>query len=164
MGGTIRERWESSPLEFSFVKKQHGTTQPRWSWEARWVILFCQNAGFKLTSKGLKLKVIIADPGQTIEKHLKSNLRAKKAIHSYYIIKRKIFFIYDPPHLKNMRNNLKSSGFLVNGSLCSREHEENFFQVWQTKLSANGTKVNWKAHAASTFEQNECEAGWTGCS
>ncbi|XP_025107337.1 uncharacterized protein LOC112572044 [Pomacea canaliculata] len=83
----------------------------------------------KVQGAGLKVKVIIADQGANNRKTFEKQFNISES-HPFLLHNNgKIFFMYDPPHLlKNICNNLKKHGFLVNGSLCSWEHVENFFK------------------------------------
>jgi len=78
---------------------------------------------------GLLVKVIIADQGSNnrcvLEKHCKVTIDNPCFTHNGS----SIFVMYDPPHLlKNIRNNLKKSGFRMNNKEIKWSYIEQFFE------------------------------------
>ena len=68
----------------------------------------------KLESAGLNVKVVIADQGSNNRKVLETMLHASKEKPHFVHRGKTIQVMYDPPHLlKNIRNNLKKTGFKI---------------------------------------------------
>ena len=69
----------------------------------------------KVTSIGLSVKVLVCDQGSNNRKAVQ---QLGVTVENPFLVhnNERVYHIYDPPHLlKNIRNNLKSSGFTVNG-------------------------------------------------
>ena len=83
----------------------------------------------KLQSIGLNLVALICDQGSNNRSFL-GKKGEKVSVNRPYIIynDRKIFVMYDPPHLlKNICNNLKKGNFNVNGNIVSWQHIIDFY-------------------------------------
>ena len=83
----------------------------------------------KLQSIGLNVVALICDQGSNNRSFL-GKKGEKVSVNRPYIIHndRKIFVMYDPPHLlKNIRNNLKKGDFNVNGNIVSWQHIIDFY-------------------------------------
>ena len=82
----------------------------------------------KLFDIGLNVKVLVCDQGSNNRSFVETmeNVSVSKPffIHNDH----KIFVMYDPPHLlKNIRNNLKRSGFLYRGKSVLWKYIEEFY-------------------------------------
>jgi glycosyltransferase involved in cell wall biosynthesis len=81
----------------------------------------------KVKEIGLEVKVIICHQGSNNRSALEK-LGVKEQSPSFLHEGVKYLVLYDPPHLlKNVRNNLKKSGFTSNGKLVSWHYIEQFF-------------------------------------
>ena len=82
----------------------------------------------KLENTGLKVVALVRDQGSNNGSVLqKIN---KVSLHQPYLQhgERKIFVLYDPPHLlKNVRNNFKKHNLEVNGKIISWQHIVDFY-------------------------------------
>ena len=82
----------------------------------------------KLEESGLRVKVIITDQGSNNRKMFEGCCGVNEENPFFFHNGKKIFVVYDPPHLlKNVRNNLRKHGFLVNGEEVSWEHIRHFY-------------------------------------
>ena len=82
----------------------------------------------KLEQAGFSVKAVIADQGSNNRRALHTLLTVTEEQPFFIHGQKKVFVLYDPPHLlKNMRNNLKKSGFVDDGALVSWSHIEAFF-------------------------------------
>ena len=82
----------------------------------------------KLSSAGFEVKVILGDQGSNNRKMFESLLGVTKSSPYFLHDNRKIFVMLDPPHLlKNTRNNLKKTGFMVDGQLVKWDYIERFY-------------------------------------
>lgn len=89
----------------------------------------------KLEGIGLSVRVLICDQGSNnrnfIETHEKVTIERPYFIHNG----RKVFVVYDPPHLlKNVRNNLKKGNLLCGNEVISWQHITDFYN-FDKKLS-----------------------------
>ena len=84
----------------------------------------------KLTSIGLTVRAIICDQGSNNRKFLES-LEGVCVDQPFFMhAGSKIHVIYDPPHLlKNVRNNLKKHGFILDGNPVLWDHIVNFNEL-----------------------------------
>ena len=83
----------------------------------------------KLQAIGLNVGALICDQGSNNRSFL-GKMGENVSVNRPYIMynDRKIFVIYDPPHLlKNVRNNLKKGDLNVNGNLVSWQHVVAFY-------------------------------------
>ena len=83
----------------------------------------------KLQAIGLNVVALICDQGSNNRSFL-GKMGENISVNRPYIMHndRKIFVIYDPPHLlKNVRNNLKKGDLNVNGNLVSWQHVVDFY-------------------------------------
>ena len=83
----------------------------------------------KLTEIGLDVKLVVADQGSNnrsmFQKHLKVTEENPRFVHNG----KEVFVMYDPPHLlKSIRNNMKHTGFSVDGQEVKWEHIEEFYR------------------------------------
>ena len=82
----------------------------------------------KAEEAGLVVKVVIADQGANNRKAFTSlgiTTESPFFLHNG----KKIHVMYDPPHLlKNIRNNMKKTGFVVSGESVSWQHVDDFFR------------------------------------
>ena len=77
---------------------------------------------------GLKVKVVIADQGSNNRKTFDKLCKITEAEPFFCHKDKRIYVIYDPPHLlKNIRNNLKKNGFVVNGKEVKWIYIEQFY-------------------------------------
>ena len=82
----------------------------------------------RLQAIGLHVKVLVCDQGSNNRQFPKSfsKVSVDKPYFSYS--GKKVYVIYDPPHLiKNVRNNLKKTGFLHEGNPISWEYIVKFY-------------------------------------
>ncbi len=83
----------------------------------------------KLDNIGLVVTIIVCDQGSNnrnlFEKQLGITVEEPYFLHN----NREVFCMYDPPHLlKNIRNNLKKHGFVVEDKAVSWAHIAEFFK------------------------------------
>ena len=70
----------------------------------------------QLTDINLNVRVLICDQGSSNRSFLETNEHVNSTQPYFYVNNQKIFVMYDPPHLlKSIRNNLCSTGFLLDG-------------------------------------------------
>ena len=84
----------------------------------------------KFTSIGLTVRAIICDQGSNNRKFLES-LEGVCVDQPFFMhAGSKIHVIYDPPHLlKNVRNNLKKHGLILDGKPVLWDHIVNFYEL-----------------------------------
>ena len=83
-----------------------------------------------LQNSGLNVKVVIADQGSNNRKMFEACCNVSAENPFFFVNGKKVFVIYDPPHLlKNVRNNLRRNGFLVNGKEVSWAHVKDFYYL-----------------------------------
>jgi len=83
-----------------------------------------------LENSGLNVKVVIADQGSNNRKMFETCCKISAENPYFYANGKKVFVMYDPPHLlKNVRNNLRKHGFLVNGNEISWAHIQKFYDL-----------------------------------
>ena len=84
----------------------------------------------KLQSIGLTIKAVICDQGSNNRKCFET-LGGVSVEKPYFLHNDcKVHVIYDPPHLlKNVRNNLKKSGFTLDGKPVKWQHIEDFYNL-----------------------------------
>ncbi|GFO06525.1 transposable element p transposase [Plakobranchus ocellatus] len=84
----------------------------------------------KLHEIGLNVKCVIADQGSNNQKLFSKLLHIDKDRPYFMYNSRKYFVLYDPPHLiKNIRNNLQSSGFTVDGNNILWQNIVDFYEL-----------------------------------
>lgn len=78
---------------------------------------------------GLRVKVVVADQGSNNRKAFR--LAGVSEMHPFFAHRgEKIHVLFDPPHLlKNIRNNFKKNGFLVDGVTVNWQHMETFYHA-----------------------------------
>lgn len=83
----------------------------------------------KIKSKGLQPRLVICDQGSNNRRVLETLLGATVDKPYFELNEEKIFVMYDLPHLlKNIRNNLKISGFSIGEEEISWQHIETFYK------------------------------------
>ena len=83
----------------------------------------------KVKEAGLDVCVLICDQGAN-NQSMFNNLKITVDNHFIMHQSKKIYVMYDPPHLiKSVRNNLKNAGFLVEGDEILWEHIEAFYAL-----------------------------------
>lgn len=83
----------------------------------------------KLIQIGLKVKAVICDQGSNNRKAIEG-LGVTESRPYFCHNQNKIYVLYDPPHLlKNTRNNLKKTGYLVNEHDIEWGYIEEFFHL-----------------------------------
>ena len=86
------------------------------------------NAIQKLSDIGLNVHVLVCDQGANNRNFLSTILDNSVDKPYFECSDRKIFVIYDPPHLlKNIRNNFKKHGFVHGDDSIQWEHVVNFY-------------------------------------
>ena len=71
----------------------------------------------KLTGIALTAKAVICDQGSDNQSLFESGLNVSILKPYFIALEQKVYLLYDPPHLvKNVRNNLRKHGFVVDGS------------------------------------------------
>ena len=84
----------------------------------------------KVTDVGLNVKVLIGDQGSNNRNLFEKVLGASPKKPYFTASEKKVFVLYDPPHLlKSIRNNLKKHGFSVNGVHVLWKYIEQFYQA-----------------------------------
>ena len=114
------------------------------------------NCTEKVTGVGLNVKVVIADQGSNNRSLFQTQLGVTQENPYFVVSQRKIYVLYDPPHLiKSVRNNLKKHGFSVNGKPVLWQHIQQFCDLG----SANpyGPKIDSKAHRFTTICTSTCK-------
>ena len=88
----------------------------------------------KLTSIGLNVILVVSDQGSNNQNLYNTQLKVSEEKPYFYVNDKKIFVMYDPPHLlKSVRNNLHSHGFEVDGHDILWEHIQDFFEKDSSK-------------------------------
>ena len=83
----------------------------------------------KLSSIGLRVRVVICDQGSNNRNHLETQEGISVDRPYFNHNNDSIYVMYDPPHLlKNIRNNLKKHGFLHNGLPVKWKYIEEFYE------------------------------------
>ena len=83
----------------------------------------------KVQATGLIVKVVICDQGSN-NRSVVNSLGVSVDNPTFQHNGSTIFVLYDPPHLlKNIRNNIKRSGFRVNEELVSWKYIEQFYGI-----------------------------------
>ena len=82
----------------------------------------------QLQAVGLTVVIVICDPGSN-KQNLFTTQLGVTIDHPYFLHgARKIYTMWDPPHLiKNVRNNLKKHGFVPDGKDILWSHLDNFY-------------------------------------
>ena len=113
----IVDKWKQSVGYFLSSGPMSGT-------EIKKILLDCIA---RLDMIGLTAMAVIGDQGSNNQNLFSTILKATPD-HPYFMYNdRKVFTIYDPPHLlKNIRNNLKNHGYVVNEHDISWKHIEEF--------------------------------------
>ena len=82
----------------------------------------------RLDAAGLDVRVVVCDQGAT-NRSLASRLSISPETPFFIHSTKKVYFMYDPPHLlKSMRNNLKTYNFNVRGNLVKWQYVEDLFK------------------------------------
>lgn len=83
----------------------------------------------KLQNIGLHVVLVVSDQGSNNRNLFEKELGITVDEPFFYLNGKKIFVMYDPPHLlKNIRNNLKKNGFTVDGNEISWSHIVQFYE------------------------------------
>jgi len=83
-----------------------------------------------LENIGLNIKVVISDQGSGNRKAFESLLGVTDVAPQFIHADKKYVVMYDPSHLlKNTRNNLKKTGFVVHGQDIEWSHIERFYEL-----------------------------------
>ena len=83
----------------------------------------------KVNQTGLNVVALICDQGSNKRSFLQGK-ECDVAVNRpfLHIGTKKVFVFYDTPHLlKNVRNNLKKGGFIIDGILISLQHIVDFY-------------------------------------
>ena len=84
----------------------------------------------RIVDIGLQVKVVLSDQGSNNRNSIQTVLKVTPDEPFFVHKGRKIFVMYDPPHLvKNIRNNMKSHGFKVAGKLVSWDYVRAFYNA-----------------------------------
>jgi len=84
----------------------------------------------KVQFAGLHVKVVIGDQGSNNRSLFHKALGATAEEPYFFYEGKKIYLLYDPPHLiKNVRNNLKKQGFNMADKTISWQYIEDFFNM-----------------------------------
>ncbi|KAK7497615.1 hypothetical protein BaRGS_00011255 [Batillaria attramentaria] len=86
----------------------------------------------KAEEAGLKVKLVVADQGSNNRKMFDKCCKITETKPFFFHNGEKILALYDPPHLlKNVRNNLKKSAFMINGKQVSWTYIQQFYHFDQ---------------------------------
>ena len=84
----------------------------------------------KLTGIGLTVKAVICDQGSNNRNLFESGLNVSILKPYFIVLEQKVYLLYDPPHLvKNVRNNLRKHGFIVDGKAVSWDYIKSFWEA-----------------------------------
>ena len=98
-----------------------------------------------LNETGLNVKIVICDQGSN-NRSMLQKLGVTVTSPFFHVNSKKIYAMYDPPHLiKNVRNNLKKTGYTVNGEDISWEDITKFYEI-DSKLSIRTAPKLTKKH------------------
>ena len=90
---------------------------------------------------GLKVKVVLGDQGSNNRKLFNKCCNVTESEPFFLHNGKKIFALHDPPHLlKNIRNNFKKSGFVIDGTDISWHFVEQFYEFDKK----NFVRMAWK--------------------
>ena len=99
-----------------------------------------------LSEVGIEVMVVVCDQGSNNRNLFEHELGVTVQKPYFEHNGKKVFFMYDPPHLlKNIRNNLKKHGFEVNGNDISWTHISEFYEMDSSKpvrLAPRLTKIH----------------------
>ena len=98
------------------------------------VMLQCltKDAVGKLQKIGLHVKALVCDQGSNNRSFLESMEKISEEKPYLMVNNSKVYFLYDPPHLlKNVRNNLKKHGFIIQGDEICWQHIKDFYEYDQ---------------------------------
>lgn len=99
----------------------------------------------KAEEAGLTVKVVIGDQGSNNRKMFDKGLKATETEPFFFHRGKKIFVLHDPPHLlKNIRNNFKKSGFLIDSCDISWLFVEEFYEFDQKNCVRLAPKLKKK--------------------
>lgn len=107
----------------------------------------------KLSDIGLTVKVTICDQGSN-NRNFVHTLEGVSVDKPYFEHNsKKVFVMYDPPHLlKNVRNNLKNTGFLYKGKPVKWEHISQFYDYDKNKKIRLAPKLTDEHIEVSAFK------------
>ena len=87
----------------------------------------------KLVNIGLSVKLVVCDQGSNNRRLFETLLGATIEKPYFMATEKKIFVLYDPPHLvKSIRNNLKKHGFKVNEVKILWQYIREFYELDST--------------------------------
>lgn len=88
----------------------------------------------QLEQIGLIVMLVICDQGSNNINMFKTRMGVTIKKPYFMFGNHKVFVLYDPPHLvKNIRNNLKKNGFLVDGESVAWQHVQDFYEKDSSK-------------------------------
>ena len=108
----------------------------------------------KLHSIGLKVLVIIGDQGSNNRNLFENSKQLGITVNQPFFMvgDHKIFVMYDLPHLiKNVRNNLKKHGLVVNGKDILWDHIKEFYEKDSSKSIRMAPKLTHKHFSLKMF-------------
>ena len=94
-----------------------------------------------LESIGLVVIVVISDKGSNNISLFQTHLKVTVNRPFFSCGQKNVCVMYDPPHVKNVRNNLRKHGFLVNGHQVSWKHIREFYEAHSSKPTRLAPKL-----------------------